>query len=64
MNLNYFNNYSLFIAISFLKCNDISYAYNLIGGEVIMGMIMFLGITYFFNLFKILKILMVLSIRT
>ena len=59
MNFNYFNTYSLFIAISFLKCNDVFYVNNLKGGKLI-GIIMFLALTYVFNIVSILKIVMII----
>ena len=59
MIFNHIFAYHLRITISYLKCIDVSYLIHLNGGKV-MGIIIFLAMTYFFNIVNMLKILMII----
>ena len=55
----YNNTYQLIIIILYLNGHDNSFTNNLKGGEV-MGIIMFLRMSYFFDIIDMLKILMII----
>ncbi len=60
MKYNYFNTYSLSIIILFYNVLNCSYCFNSFGGDV-LEIIMFLAITYFFDMLKIFMTLMIIA---